>query len=87
MPPSLKELEVRLNKRGTENANNIQYRLEVSKKEIQQSILYDYILTNIDIDETADNLQSILAGEQFRKERYKSSSPDIKALIADRESN
>jgi len=87
MPPSLKELEVRLNKRGTENANKIQSRLEVSKKEIQQSILYDYILTNIDVEETADNLQSIITGEQFRKERYQPSSPDIKALIVGRESN
>ena len=87
MPPSLKELEVRLNKRGTENINKIQYRLEESKKEIQQSILYDYILTNIDVEETANNLQSIITGEQFRKERYQPSSPDIKALIVVRESN
>jgi guanylate kinase len=85
MPPSLKELEVRLNKRGTENANKIQYRLGVSKKEIQQSTLYDYILTNIDVEETVDNLQSIITGEQFRKERYQPSSPDIKALIFDKE--
>ena len=87
MPPSLKELEVRLNKRGTENANKIQYRLEESKKEIQQSILYDYILTNIDVEKTADNLETIIAGEQFRKERYQPSSPDIKALIVGRENN
>ena len=87
MPPSLKELEVRLNKRGTENANKIQYRLEESKKEIQQSILYDYILTNIDVEKTADNLEIIIAGEQFRKERYQPSSPDIKALIVGRENN
>ena len=87
MPPSLKELEARLNKRGTENINKIQYRLEESKKEIQQSILYDYILTNIDVEETANNLQSIITGEQFRKERYQPSSPDIKALIVGRESN
>ena len=87
MPPSLEELEVRLNKRGTENANKIQYRLEESKKEIQQSILYDYILTNIDVEKTADNLEIIIAGEQFRKERYQPSSPDIKALIVGRENN
>ena len=37
--------------------NKIQYRLEESKKEIQQSTLYDYILTNIDVEETANNLR------------------------------
>ncbi|SVE08507.1 uncharacterized protein METZ01_LOCUS461361, partial [marine metagenome] len=43
MPPSLKELEARLNKRDTEPADKIQDRMKVSKKEIQQSMLYDYI--------------------------------------------
>jgi guanylate kinase len=87
MPPSLKELEARLKKRGTETANKIQDRLEVSKKEIQQSILYDYILTNIDVEETSDNLKSVITGEQFRKERYQPSSSDIKSLIDNRGSS
>ena len=87
MPPSLKELEARLNKRGTEPANIIQDRLETSKKEIQQSILYDYILTNIDSEKTTNNLQSIITAEQFRKERYQPSSSDIETSIDNRESN
>jgi guanylate kinase len=81
MPPSLKELEARLKKRGTEPADKIQDRLEVSKKEIQQSILYDYILTNIEKEETTKNLQSIITAEHLRKERHQPSSADIKTLI------
>lgn len=87
MPPSLKELEHRLNKRGTETFNKIRDRLEVSKKEIQQSIYYDYILTNTDSEETANNLKSIIAAEHFHKERHQPSSPDIKTLIDNMESN
>ena len=87
MPPSLKELEARLNKRGTESADKIQDRLEVSKKEIQQSILYDYILTNFEKIETTNNLQSIITAEQLRKERHQPSSADIKILIDNGEIN
>ena len=87
MPPSLKELEARLNKRGTEPADKIQDRMKVSKKEIQQSMLYDYILTNIEKEETTNNLQSIITAEQLRKERHQPSSADIKTLIDNGEIN
>ena len=80
MPPSLEELESRLVKRGTEPANKVRDRLEVSKKEMQQSTLYDYIITNNDAKETATNLLSIIVAEHFRKERYKPSSPDFNNL-------
>ena len=80
MPPSLQELENRLIKRGSESANKVRERLEVSKKEIQQSTLYDYIITNTDAEETAANLLSIIAAEHFRKERYKPPSPDFNNL-------
>ena len=81
MPPSLEELKTRLNKRGTESASKIQDRLETSKKEMRQSLLYDYILTNIDTEETTNNLISIITAEHSRKERYKPSSPDFKNLM------
>jgi len=84
MPPSLEELKTRLNKRGTESASKIQDRLETSKKEMQQSPLYDYILTNIDTEETTNNLISIITAEHSRKERYKPSSPDFKNLMNDK---
>jgi len=87
MPPSLKELEARLNKRDTEPADKIQDRMKVSKKEIQQSMLYDYILTNIEKEETTNNLQSIITAEQLRKERHQPSSADIKTLIDNGEIN
>ena len=84
MPPSLEELKTRLNKRGTESASKIQDRLEMSKKEMQQSSLFDYILTNIDTEETTNNLLSIITAEHSRKERYKPSSIDFKNLMNDR---
>ena len=83
MPPSLEALETRLNNRGTEPASTIQERLKISEKEIQLSPLYDYILTNVDAEETSDHLPSIITAEHFRKEHYKPSSPDLDNLIND----
>ncbi|HJN99732.1 MAG TPA: guanylate kinase [Nitrospinaceae bacterium] len=80
MPPSLKELEARLNKRNTEPPEIINDRLEVGKYEIKQFDIYDYILTNDKVEETAENLSSIIRAERCRKEMYQP-SPDLNALL------
>ena len=76
LPPSLQELEKRLKKRGTETKTTIKDRMAVSKKEMQQLNLYDYILTNLDTEETTENLISIIKAEHFREERYQPFSTD-----------
>ena len=81
MPPSLEVLETRLKNRETESASIIQERLKISEKEMQLSPLYDYILTNVDAEETTDHLLSIITAEHFRKEHYKPSSLDLDNLI------
>lgn len=85
MPPSLEVLETRLKNRETESASKIQERLKISEKEMQLSTLYDYILTNVDAEQTTDHLLSIITVEHFRKEHYKPSSPDLDNLINDEE--
>ena len=87
LPPSLKELETRLIKRGTESKYIIMDRMETSKNEVAQLTLYDYVLTNFDAEETTNNLISIIKAEQFRKKRYLPTSPDIKTLINGEENN
>ena len=83
MPPSLEALEARLTIRGTESTSTIQERLKHSAKEIQLSPLYDYILTNVDLEQTTDHILSIIKAEHFRKEYYKPSSPDLIDLTND----
>lgn len=80
LPPSLKELETRLTKRGTEPTEKIKERMDTGKNEIKQYRLYDYILTNFDVEETAENLLSIIRAERCRKERYQPSS-DLSSLL------
>ena len=46
VPPSLKELEKRLTKRGTESKDVIEQRVEQAKWEIKQQKYYQYVIVN-----------------------------------------
>ena len=70
LPPSIAELNRRLKNRGTETEDAIKERIEVGKKEMTQYPLYDYVVTNIHIDETVANLISIIRSERCRAHRY-----------------
>lgn len=55
-PPSLSELERRLRARGTEREDQVASRLATARTELEsvhETGLYDVVLTNDDLDETA----------------------------------
>jgi guanylate kinase len=81
LPPSMEELEKRLTGRGTEPDNQIKQRLEVGKKEIAKSHLYDYALTNVNVDESVDSILSIIQAEKKRMNRYQPDCPEIRRII------
>lgn len=81
LPPSLAELEKRLVGRGTEPADKIKKRLDTAKSEIAQYKLYDYIVTNHEIDDTVLTLKNILQSERFKSNRFVPESQDIQSLI------
>lgn len=66
LPPSLEELENRLDKRGTETEKNKALRLENARKEINELDEYDYQIVNDQIDETVKKLKAIIIAEKCR---------------------
>lgn len=66
LPPSMKELERRLRKRGTETEEKIQKRLAKVQEEKNYIGLYDYVVVN---DALEDAVQDVLA--IFRAEHRK----------------
>ena len=82
-PPSIEELEVRLRKRGSDSEENILQRVETGKKEIKEYNMYDYIVTNDVVDDTVNNLISIMQAEKFKTQHYLPTSKDIKLLLKD----
>ena len=60
MPPSKSELEKRIRKRGTENEDSINKRLERASFEIDSAKNFDHIITNVDLDETVETILKVI---------------------------
>lgn len=81
LPPSMEELEKRLTGRATESDNQVQQRLETGKKEMAKSRLYDYAVTNVNVEESVDTLLAIIHAEKKRMSRYQPDCPKLRKII------
>jgi guanylate kinase len=61
-PPSLDELGRRLRSRGTEDEAQIERRLEVAGREMEERSLFDQVVVNDDVDRAAREIAAIIAG-------------------------
>ena len=68
VPPSLKELDRRLRKRGTDTEEVIIQRVERAAEEIPYAVKYDYIIVNDGLEEAVEDFRSIVRAESFRAE-------------------
>jgi guanylate kinase len=69
LPPSLAELTRRLGQRGTESPGQRQARLDKARDEISQAGLFNYLVVNDDLNETAAAILAIARAERHRYER------------------
>lgn len=63
LPPSLDALVHRLNKRQTNDAEDIQRRVEIAESEIAQAPLYKYNVVNDELDKAVDEINEIINKE------------------------
>jgi len=66
LPPSLEELQRRLQGRGTENADQIDHRLQVALLELRSLKQYDYFVINDSLEKAVDILEKIICAEKYR---------------------
>lgn len=69
LPPSIGELEARLEKRGQDSAEVVAERMAKSRDEISHWAEYDYVLINENLDVCEEQLRDILSAERLRKDR------------------
>lgn len=69
LPPSLKVLEHRLRKRGTESEEAVQKRLAAARGEIPQAGNYDYVVVNDAAQNAAAVIAEILLAEKHSSRR------------------
>jgi guanylate kinase len=60
--PSFEENERRLRERATESEGEIEERLELARRQLEQEHLFDYVISNDDLDRAVAELEEIVRG-------------------------
>ncbi|MGB8278893.1 MAG: guanylate kinase [Methylovirgula sp.] len=71
LPPSMKELKARLERRAEDSREAIEKRLANARNEIRRWELYDYVLVNDDLQRAFDELLAIVTAERRKAARQK----------------
>lgn len=71
LPPSMKELQARLERRAEDSREAIAKRLDNACNEIRRWELYDYVLVNDDLQTSFDKLLAIVMAERHKAARQK----------------
>ncbi len=80
LPPSIPELEKRLNKRGSDSPAVVASRMAEANAEMSHYPEYDYIIVNDDLERSVQSVRAILAAERLRRERQIGLTDFIKSL-------
>ncbi|MFN3483449.1 MAG: guanylate kinase [Rhabdaerophilum calidifontis] len=83
LPPSIAELERRLQRRAEDPEPVIRRRLRTAEGEIAHWADYDYVLVNADLQTCLAELKQILAVERARRHRQPGLPEAIETLLAD----
>jgi guanylate kinase len=77
LPPSIEELERRMQKRGQDADDVIRRRMAVAKDEISHSPEFDYAIINKDFDEASQDLLAIIRAARLGTARQLSLHPEL----------
>jgi guanylate kinase len=69
MPPDIEELRRRLMKRGTETAQQIEFRLATALREMELWRDYRYTIVSGSVEQDLENVRSIMSAEMFLSRR------------------
>jgi guanylate kinase len=69
LPPSIKELHSRLERRAQDSEDTITRRLRNARKEMDHFGEYDYVIVNEDLDNSTSRVRSILAAARLARPR------------------
>lgn len=83
LPPSLMELRRRLEGRGGDSAEVINYRMSRALEEIGHWADYDFVITNHDLDRSIADVEAILKAEKLRRNRQDGLTDFIRGLKAE----
>jgi len=82
LPPSIPELERRLQKRAQDDYETIHRRMAKAADEMSHWQEYDYVVINHDLDQTFGDVLAILAAERVKRDRQVGLSDFVRSLQA-----
>ncbi len=85
LPPSIKELRRRLEGRGTDSHEVIEKRMSLILEKLKHWDEFDYVIVNVDVDETVKKIQKIISGERMKRVRQIGVKMFVKELIKEAE--
>ncbi len=71
LPPSIKELRKRLERRAQDSKGTIEKRLKNARIEMDHFGEYDFVIVNRDLEESVQKVRLILAAARLQRTRYK----------------
>jgi len=81
LPPSMNELQKRLNARGQDSAEVIADRMRRAADEIDHWAEYEYVLVNRDMNSCLEQVQAIVTAERSKKARQTGLVEFVRELI------
>ena len=89
MPPTMKDLILRLKKRGTDTKDKIIERFRRAYKEINELSKYNYVVVNDDLDEATRKVNSIIIAQKCMVDRieevYLNNPEETKSTLKEHE--
>jgi guanylate kinase len=82
LPPSIRELRKRLERRAQDSDAVIDKRLKNARIEMDHYAEYDYVLVNRDLEESVQKVRTILAAARLERGRYKGLTAFVHRLQA-----
>jgi guanylate kinase len=70
LPPSIKELRKRLDRRAQDSEGTIEKRLRNARLEMDHYREYDYVLVNEDLEDSTSRVRTILASARLARSRF-----------------
>lgn len=79
LPPSIEEVHKRLVGRGTDSKETIDKRMNLVIDKIKHWNEFDYVVVNVNVDETVAKIQRIISGERMKRVRQ----PGMPGFVAE----
>jgi guanylate kinase len=80
LPPSIRELRKRLERRAQDTKSTIDKRLRNARIEMEHYDEYDYVVINRDLEESVRKVRTILAAARLERTRYRTMPAFVRRL-------